>query len=230
MKLPASAKRRFAEHALYLAQSEPGLGLNIDIESTHTSINGTIDVPVGGGRTQGFSIEVQYVGLSPFKLPKTRDPVGRFPPDVDRHVMPDGWFCMWIPHAAPTDFDTADGLALHLDRVREFIVLQLMYEDRLRRGRTPTWPGPAWGHGEKGHREWVRNQTAGLTAQVVAGLANAAINHRHSGSRCPCGSGRSFGQCHAGWVVVMRRALRTSKSVYEELKAIVEEGGVKPAR
>jgi hypothetical protein len=138
--------------------------------------------------------------------------------------MSGGWFCMWIPEAAPTDFHTADGLALHLDRVREFIVLQLMYEDRLRRGLAPAWPGPAWGHGDQGHREWVRTQTVDLPKQAVAGLVNAAINQRHPGSRCPCGSGRSFGQCHAQWVAVMRRALRVSKAVYEELKAIVAEG------
>src|SRR5438128_2165162 len=119
MKLPASADRRFAEHALYLAQNEPGLKLDIDVEIARASINGTICVPVGGGRTQDFSIEIRYVGLSPFKLPSTRDPAGRFPDDVDRHVMTDGSFCMWMPQAAPTDFGTADGLALHLDRVRE---------------------------------------------------------------------------------------------------------------
>lgn len=147
MKLPASANRRFAEHARYLAQNEPGLKLDIDVEGAHASINGTIRVPVGSGRRQDFFIEIRYVGLSPFKLPSTRDPAGRFPPDVDRHVMTDGWFCLWIPQTAPTDFDRADGLALHLDRVGEFILLQLMYEDRLRRGRTPAWPGPAWGHG-----------------------------------------------------------------------------------
>ncbi len=229
MKLSASADRRFAEHALYLAQDEPGLKLGIDVEGARASINGTFRVPVGSGRTQDFSIEIRYVGLSPFKLPSTRDPSGRFPPDVDRHVTTDGWFCMWLPQTAPTDFDTADGLALHLDRVREFILLQLMYEDRLRRGRAPAWPGPAWGHGDEGHREWVRAQTTGLAAQAVAGLANAAVNRRHPGSRCPCGSGRSFGRCHAGWVAVMRRALRISEAVYEELKAIVEEGDAKPA-
>ena len=177
---------------------------------------------------QEFSIEIRYVGLSPFKLPSTRDPAARFPPDVDRHVMPDGWFCMWIPQTAPTDFGTADGLALHLDRVREFILLQLMYEDRLRRGRTPAWPGPAWGHGDEGHREWVRVQTAGLTAQAVAGLVNAALSHRHSGSLCPCGSGRSFGRCHVTWVAVMRRALCLSGAVYEELKTIVEKAAAEP--
>ena len=229
MKLSASAKRRFAEHALYLEQNELRLKLEVDVENAHASIRGAIRVPVGGGRGQDFSLEIHYVGLSPFKRPRTRDPAGRFPPDVDRHIMTDGWFCMWIPQAAPNDFDTADGLELHLDRAREFILLQLMYEDRLRRGRTPAWPGSAWGHGEEGHREWVRAQALGLATQAVAALASAAITHRHPGSRCPCGSGRSFGQCHAQWVAVMRRALRMSGAVYEELKAIVEEGGVEAA-
>ncbi len=86
----------------------------------------------------------------------TRSLFGRFPPSLDRHIVTDGWFCMWLPQTAPRDFDRKDGLARHLERVREFIVLQLMYEDRLRRGIEPAWAGPEWDHGDNGHRQWLR--------------------------------------------------------------------------
>jgi hypothetical protein len=88
LTLSAKARRRFAEHEDYLARHEPGLHLTVEEHAAQASVHGAILVPVGGSMTQQFGIELRYQGLRPFRTPATRDPVGRFPPSLDRHILP----------------------------------------------------------------------------------------------------------------------------------------------
>jgi hypothetical protein len=76
--------------------------------------------------------------------------------------------CLWLPQTAPNDFNLEDGLRRHLDRVREFLILQLMYEDRKRRGIEPAWPGPIWDRRSAGHEQWLREQLATTPAPLMS--------------------------------------------------------------
>ena len=172
--------------------------LVVDQQAEQTKIVGRIQLRVGGGRTRAFAVEVRYQQkngrLNPFLPPATYDPDGQFEPHEDRHIGQDGWFCMWLPQRAPDDFDKSDGLARHFDRVREFLLLQLMFDSRSRRNLLPFWPGEQWGHGPDGHRQWLREQVGGLNADQLRRLLReaGAERRRPPASPCPCGSGLSY--------------------------------------
>jgi hypothetical protein len=187
------------------------------------SVSGELLVPVGAGMLRAFEVEVRYNEASVFKPPTTQDAGRSFEWIADRHIGGDGTMCLWLPQLAPRDFADTFGLALHLDRVREFLILQIMFDDRLRRGIEPPWPGDAWGHGDKGGREWVREEVVGLDANALRRLLPAIVSRRpHRGARCPCVSGRAFKDCHAEWVSRMDYARRNCHGVCDELLALAK--------
>ena len=221
----AAGRRRFQEHAEHLAEHEPGLVLTVDEPQREARIAGRIEVPVGGTVTRTFDIEIRYTGLDPFSTPTARDTARRFPPDGHRHVEPDGAFCMWLPQTDPSRFDRPDGLARYLRRVREFIVLQLMYEQRRRLNITPRWAGPEWPHGVDGHKQWVRE----LLAEHPPCDLHLLLRDIAGGSRgtspdkpCPCRSGRSYRRCHRPVVEVLRRG-KKDRYVNAALAEILKE-------
>jgi hypothetical protein len=197
--LSSAARRRFESHREHLERSEPTLDLNVDERLGRASITGELRVPVGGTVVRSVRIEIRYHGLDPFRLPATYDPAHQFPASPDRHIESDGQFCMWLPQTEPNDFGATDGLALHLERVREFIVLQFMFDARRARNISPAWPGDAWGHGIDGHEEWIREQLDGLPACDLNIFRRDLVRGRRAtspDSPCPCHSGRSFRRCH----------------------------------
>lgn len=211
MTLRLQARQRFAEHAAYLARHEPGLRLELEERDRTAAIRGTVAVPAGGSITLHLAIEIRYRRLDPFTLPRTYDPAHRFAPGDERHIYPDGEFCLWLPQTAPVDFGTDDGLALHLYRVKQFLVLQLMYEHRRRRNITPRWPGDQWAHGINGHEEWVREQVAQYpSCDLILFRRDIAGGRRATSpdALCPCRSGRTFRSCHRPLTELLKNAAK----------------------
>jgi hypothetical protein len=211
MTLRPAAAQRFRDHRAYLADHEPGLRLDLDEREGTAALRGTVAVPAGGSITERFTVEIRYQRLDPFRLPRTYDPVRRFPPSDERHIQADSEFCLWLPQTAPDDFGTDDGLALHLDRVKQFLVLQLMYEHRRRRNITPRWPGEQWGHGLDGHEEWAREQIARYPPCDLSLLRRDIAGGRRATSPdalCPCRSGRTFRACHRPLTELLKTAAK----------------------
>ncbi len=226
----AHVRQRLEVHRCWIAEHEPALTLTIDAQAERASIAGSIDVPIGAGRTRKFQIEIRYRRrdgrLNPFVSPDTYDPAGQFEPHEDRHIrQEDGHLCLWLPETDPNDFGRRDGMQRHLGRVREFIVLQLMFDDRRRRNLHPYWPGEQWNHGLGGHRQWVREQVRDLTPDQLQRLTQMIIGKPLVGpaSLCPCRSGRLYRRCHRAWVLAMRDAVHRHQAACEEFVAALRE-------
>lgn len=203
--ISANSQRRWDRERELLAAAEPGLHLLIEPSRGRARITGTVSVPRGDGRTTSFEVAIKYPGIDPFVLPDTYDPAGRFPPSLDRHVEQDGRFCLWLRETAPVrEFRLDSGLALYLCRIQEFLGLQLMYEARRKHGIQPYWPGEAWHHGVDGQLEWMRAQSASLSADQLQRLLRAVSNDGKASRRCPCGSGKRLGNCHKTWIKTVR--------------------------
>jgi hypothetical protein len=200
-----------------LAEAEPGLRLHVDDQADRACIEGRIRVARPSGRAEAFDVMIKYPGLKPFEVPDCYDEVGRFPRIPDRHVESNGRFCMWLPWLAPTrEFRTADGLAIYLAQVQEFIGLQLQYEAREHRGIEPFWPGSQWRHGAAGFREWFTEETRKLTAVQLENVLRDVYRNGKAGRRCPCSSGKRFSNCHKQFL----RDLRVAWSVIPTARAI----------
>ncbi|WP_369008627.1 E2 domain-containing protein [Micromonospora globispora] len=207
-------------------------------EGGHATITGTLRLRAGAGIPREFQLRLVYQrspdgAVNAFQPPDTYEIGGRFPRgNPDRHIESDGRFCLWLPVAAPTDFDGPDGLALHLDRVRQFLRLQLAYEDRQARGLTPAWPGPEWKHGLDGYRQWAQEHAAGMDQAALRRLVLTVWNiHEkqqrvHPASLCPCGSGRIWRSCHSAWAGPLLKALNddyVAGTVLNALLALMED-------
>jgi len=194
--LTPAAERRWAADEKDLQAQHPGLRL-VHRRVGRARIEGSIEVCEPGGRQQRFEVSVRYRGLDPFDLPDTFDPVRRFERTGDNHVEPDGRFCMWLPQTAPVaDFCRPGGLLRYLERVREFILLQLAYETRKRLDITPHWRGNEWDHGDCGHGQWFSETTTSLTPDQFEALLASVTTNTSGGYRCPCRSGKRLGNCH----------------------------------
>ena len=213
-------------HRSQLAQFEPTLALELDDLLARARIVGELRVPAGGSIVRSVQIEIRYHRLDPLCLPETYDPVRRFPPSPDRHIDSDGGFCMWLPQTEPRDFDGEDGLLLHLGRVREFIVLQFMYEIRRARNVKPAWPGEAWGHGIDGHVEWIREQLTRLPSCDLNKFSQDLVRGRGAtspDSPCPCGGRQSFRRCHRPFTELIKRVASKDSALTAAVVRILKE-------
>jgi len=170
-------------------------------------LHGGLGVPRPAGRVEQFQLTVIYPADDPRELPDVYDPVGRFPPALERHIERDGRFCLWLPELAPyRQFAQPGGLSLLLTRVQEFLELQLQYESRRALGLAEAWPGPVRDHGVAGRRQWLDTQLERLGRVRLARLVAAADWLPKPTARCPCGSGRLARNCHQTMIVGMREA------------------------
>lgn len=222
--LTPAAERRWAADEEDLRIQHPDLRL-VHRRVSRASIEGSIEVCEPGGRRQRFEVSIRYRGLNPFDLPDTFDPAKRFGRTDDNHVEPDGRFCMWLPQTAPVaDFPRPGGLLRYLERVQEFILLQLAYEVKKRLDIQPHWPGNEWDHGDGGHRQWFSETTASLTPDQFEALLNSVTTTNTSaGYRCPCGSGKRSGNCHKRWIKNLRRTTRDNPAVLRVGREFLQE-------
>lgn len=168
-------------------------------------LHGGLGIPRPAGRVEQFQLTLIYPRNDPRELPDVYDAVGQFPPAAERHIEPDGRFCLWLRELAPYgQFARPGGLILLLTRVQEFLELQLAYESRRALGLAESWPGPAMDHGAAGRRQWLDTQLQQLGRVRLARLVDAADRLPKPTARCPCGSGRLARDCHQKMIVGMR--------------------------
>jgi len=170
-------------------------------------LNGGLGVPRPAGRVEQFQLTVIYPADDPRELPDVYDPVGRFPPAPERHIDPNGRFCLWLRELAPyRPFARPGGLSLLLTRAQEFLELQLAYESRRALGLAEPWPGPAMEHGVAAQYQWLGAQLEQLGRVRLARIVAAIDRLPKPTARCPCGSGRLTRDCHQKMIVGMREA------------------------
>lgn len=230
--LTPAARARFESYAAYLAEHEPALIQRLDTRAGLATIMGDLTVNVGAGVRRPYTVELRFEGLDPFQPPKVWDRGGHFPPDGERHVEDHGvrgWrWCLWLPQAPEVDFTDPEPLGPFLEKVRGFILKQVIYQERVRQGvpKAQAWPGPAWAHGKQGHMEWIQEQLGPLHPAELHRLLPYLLGNRLSyNKRCPCGSGKKAGLCHRDAVERIREALHV-----QDLRKAVEDldraGGV----
>lgn len=125
----------------------------------------------------------------------------------DAHVEPDGALCLQLQQRNEIDYAALglvgfmDHVVLHLHRARIWALVG------------PPFPGPEYGHGEVGRREFAAELPQLLAPYealradlptAVAALVDPLVA-LPTRSICPCGSGTRFTDCH-GPIVVERRA------------------------
>jgi hypothetical protein len=122
----------------------------------------------------------------------------------DAHVDSTGNVCLEMREAHELNYERI-GLVGILDQV-------VFHIDRLRiHALTGRYPGPEYGHGDDGVRQFLKEKHAEFTSKLPPGVAHATLPGvplPPDRQRCPCGSGLRFAKCHKETVRRIRREMR----------------------
>jgi hypothetical protein len=198
-----------AEHIAELLRREPAWTLVCDSLFGGASVTGPIVVRGATGKRYPFHVRIDVPRGFPdrdahpdtwiLESPFARDCGGA-------HVDDDGNVCIELHRAHEIDYATVrlvgffDQVVIHLDRLRIHAF-------------TKRYPGPVYGHGDAGVREFLREVHANVTRDLPPALVNAAwpgVALPPNRQWCGCGSGRRFGECHKAAVKEARKRMAAS--------------------
>jgi hypothetical protein len=139
-------------------------------------------------------IRIEFPVNYPNREPTAYDAASRFPTNLDRHILRDGQFCLWLPPCSPWSPTDPRRLLRFLDEVAVFLDRQLVYD--ITGGRE--WPGPQYGHGTTGYEEFMLSvlgdNEAHLRVLLPVILGREALEPYEA---CPCDSQKKYKWCHA---------------------------------
>lgn len=170
----------------------PGLAFRIDTAEGRIHLVGDFFIEADCGVRTPIRIRVDFPANYPADEPTAYDDAGTFSPSLDRHILKDGQFCLWLPPCTPWDRDDPRRLLRFLDEVTVFLERQLIYEI------TRKWPGGQYDHGAAGYRQFMltalgeNEEHLRSLFPVIIGTARPSRN-----DLCPCGSNRKYKRCHA---------------------------------
>ncbi len=129
----------------------PGLAFHLDSEGRQMCLEGDFILEADCGVPTPIRIRIEFRSNYPVTEPVAYDAAGYFPTSLDRHILKDGQFCLWLPPCSPWNKDDPHRLLRFLDEVTVFLERQLVYDAT---GGT-MWPGPQYKHGTDGYEEFM---------------------------------------------------------------------------
>jgi hypothetical protein len=201
----AIGKRRFESDRDAVEMEFPTLAFCID-EDGNVTLEGDVTIEIGK-KHEIFRTARVIVRFSP-DYP-ARGPLATVAPGTfiahpgktfsDRHIDERGVCCLEL--GSSWDSGDANGLVRWLRNFVLFIHRQFIYD---RNGGV--WPGPEWKHGTDGWVQFVEEslEQFGLVPKFVASVMGSSTGRR---GPCPCGSGRSYAQCHKTTVADVLRSV-----------------------
>jgi SEC-C motif len=172
----------------------PGLVFRADDAGLRMSLEGDFILEADCGVPTRIRTRIDFPSNYPASEPTAYDAAGHFPTGLDRHILPDGQFCLWLPPCSSWDNDNPSSLLRFLDEVTVFLERQLIYDAT--GGRE--WPGPQYKHGKYGYIEFMLS-ILGNKGDDFRTLFPVILGHVHPerNELCPCGSKRKYKRCHA---------------------------------
>ncbi len=201
-----------AEEAL-MKELYPLLRFCVDTDAGKMNLEGDFVLQTDCGVSTSIAIRIEFPRNYPNSEPVAFDAAGRFPALVDRHIIWDGQFCLWLPPCSPWDKNDPNRLVRFLDEVTVFLERQMIFDV------TGIWPGDEYKHGADGYEEFMLARLDGNQSHFTS-LFPVIVGRIHLGrnERCPCGSQRKYKRCHADAVAEI-----TSKIGHGTLKRLYDK-------
>ena len=201
-----------AEEAL-VKELYPSLRFRLDADAGKMNLEGDFVLQTDCGVSTSIAIRVEFPRDYPDSEPVAFDVAGRFPASVDRHIIKNGQFCLWLPPCSPWDKNDPNRLVRFLDEVTVFLERQMIFDV------TGVWPGDQYKHGTDGYEEFMLARLNGNPSHF-ASLFPVILGRIRPGRNelCPCGSRKKYKRCHADAIaeIVVRIGHRTLKYLYDK--------------
>jgi hypothetical protein len=189
-----------------VAEHYPNLTFRTDPAGDRMFLEGLFVLKTDCGVSTPISIRVEFPTSYPDAEPTAYDAAKHFRRSVDRHILSDGQFCLWLPPCSLWEKDDPVRLLRFLDEVAVFLERQLVYDAT----GAQSWPGPQYKHGADGYTEFMLGILDGNEGHLSS-LFPAILGKTHPSRNepCPCGSQQKYKRCHAERVeAIIRRVGR----------------------
>lgn len=192
--LSSAQLARYELDRVVVAEVFPNMRYRILARGAGALATGVVDVDVGAGCWETVDLRLEFDLSYPTQPPRVFDRRRRWVPDLDRHLLANHQFCLWLAFVDMPDVTTPEGLRDFLLRLIPFLRDQFVFDDR-----GGSWPGAEWAHGPTAayaqhliEHLHINDITAFKALWPVVRGARALRADR----RCPCGSARVYGDCH----------------------------------
>lgn len=192
LTLSSERLQRLEEDRVVLAEVAPRLRHYTLADGRGALAEGIMEVDVGAGCWEAVAICMEFGPAYPDEPPRVFDAAPRWKPELDRHLMRNHQFCLWLAQVDTPQVVTSEQFREFLLRLYPFLQDQFVFDDI---GR---WPGPEWKHGPRAaYAQHLVEALGTRTAIALDALWPAVLgSHPHGGRACPCGSGQQYDRCH----------------------------------
>ncbi len=114
-----------AEQAL-VQEHYPSLTFHVYSDSGMMHLTGDLILRSDCGVPTEIPIRIEFPVNYPNREPTAYDAASRFPTNLDRHILKDGQFCLWLPPCSPWSPTDPRRLLRFLDEVAVFLDRQLV--------------------------------------------------------------------------------------------------------
>ena len=158
---------------------------------------------------------VGYPGVEPIAY----DAAPRWKPDVERHVLENHSFCLYLPGVEKPDLRNPHGFRGWLLDLVVFLHQQLVYDAI--GGRR--FPGPGWRRGQLAYADHLSRILEAFPSDRRIQVWTAVWRGQAERNwPCPCGSGRKVKRCHEGELAELRRVARLAGLATVEFHRLME--------
>lgn len=212
-------KRLRCDQAL-LTDRYPDLAFVIDAVRATAVAEGTLKIELPDGSVDPVEVRIEFDRSYPHTPPRPYDAAGRWPPEPDRHIEPDGHFCLFLRGVDAPDMKLDNAIVDFVAELTQFVRQQLVLDSLRKFNPEARFPGPEWPHGACAYALFVVRLLQSEPTEIRVAIWDAARTSLSRPSPCPCRSGNRYGDCHFDASKKLRRAAREgglSRLTHEDL-------------
>jgi hypothetical protein len=171
-------------------------GLRLEHAGSTSVITGKLALTMPDGEIEEVGVWVELAEDHPHHQPIAYDADERWTPELDRHILSDHSFCLFLARVDEPDIQGEAGILPFMRELEMFVRQQLILDSQRRFDPDARFPGPEWPHGNAAYALLAALLLDNEPAQTRAALWDAARFSLDGHEPCTCGSGRSHKKCH----------------------------------